>query len=631
MKRSRRRHSQTKANVSYFLTDELALGLHRCLLRDFRNTFGKQFGQDAEKHLQAGIHEYRRYKFPGLMGTSPYFFKASVQIRDLLKKYRFKQDLYTDAELEDRTLDAYWSAQLDFAAVRLDSSIAFKVLQQARKIARRILGRKPPEDLYKLAEFGKKSSIGCLLADAYLDKKLSSLQAFTGSFETSKWFFSEAKEDKPMQKIIGRLRSKILKDPKKRFHNDIEFLILKAVPKTWQILRGITPLSLLGLFYSHAVGNAVTELLASAGINIRRLQGIHRKLVAMFSISRTHATGDLERASDSVLAEHCNRVLPRLWYKALRKCLTHQVRYKQNGEWKQGYSFSVLPMGNGATFPIETLIFYCVIKAIGELMEVDGLYSVYGDDLIYPSKLHPVIQRVFPLLGFSLNIEKSYAESHFRESCGADYYHGVDVRPYFFRGEAQRLTRTQYMSHLYKVYNGLCERWSPHEIRQTLYYLLIEMTRTGLEIARVPPSFPSTAGIKVETPTEVPLDASEFPFSKIHAKFLHGTGQFSFPLLKAVSKQRFVQFQLPYYWLALREQHDKVINWNDRIHSTTILSRLGFSEPVLTLQWRKVTAWKNVYRKGRICRKRLRVKRPFVQRKGHMTMRQGTGTVYDWS
>jgi hypothetical protein len=169
---------------------------------------------------------------------------------------------------------------------------------------------------------------------------------------------------------------------------------------------------------------------------------------------------------------------------------------------------------------------------------------------------------VFPLLGLKLNLDKTFVHYPFRESCGADYYRGVDVRPFTFGGGQQNLNRRNYLAFLYKTYNGLCRRWDPMEIRTTLRYILTEVVRVSDVVHRVPPEFPDTAGVKTFSPTEIPLDEFTLPFSPI--KFAarkgpfkgftegEGNGVYVFSSLVELTKDRHVVVVQPYYWLALQ-------------------------------------------------------------------------------
>jgi hypothetical protein len=108
-------------------------------------------------------------------------------------------------------------------------------------------------------------------------------------------------------------------------------------------------------------------------------------------------------------------------------------------------------MGNGFTFELETLLFYAIAKAAGGLQR-DEL-SVYGDDIIIPTRCASDVLAALRFFGFTPNQRKTFVQGPFRESCGGDFFCGVDVTPY-------RLTKELLMpSDWISVANGLF-RWS---------------------------------------------------------------------------------------------------------------------------------------------------------------------------
>ena len=547
-KRKKREH------IVRYDTDRVAKNLLPLLLRDFRGTHGQEFGRAAEEQFAKGITQFRDYEFPEIGVVPPSRFKRWKQIEGLYKKYRFRDDKYTDEELQYNTLLKFFKEQERISTHQQPTQLCYEVLQRARKIASGILGKYSPEETIKHARFGKKSSIGCPLAVAYIDEKLSNVAAFTSSSKCAKWFF---KDYLPGDPLLKKMLRKIISSGKAILSH--EFLKLVLVPKTWKKRRPITPLTLIALFYSYGVGTQVENCLRLVGLDIKRLQQRHRRLVKAFSMSKTHATADLRSASDSLTSELLNRVLPRKWFCAIQRTFCHQLIVGD----KTYYTASVLPMGNGLTFPVETLVFYSIVQAVKELTETKaGFVSVYGDDLIYPSSIHPVIAHVFPRIGLVLNLDKTFVQAPFRESCGSDYYQGVDVRPFFLSGEHCMLTRTQYLQYLYKTYNGLTRRWDPQWIKSTLFYLLTEIAQVAREIYRVPVSFPDTAGIKVHSPLSVPLGADILPWSPIRIVFTNGSIWHLFRYFAQTAKHRAVKSVYPYYWLALQGRTDDPIDEN---------------------------------------------------------------------
>jgi len=54
---------------------------------------------------------------------------------------------------------------------------------------------------------------------------------------------------------------------------------------------------------------------------------------------------------------------------------------------------------------------------------------VYGDDIIVPVDTLVHVIRYLEAFGLKVNTDKTFGTGKFRESCGGDYYDGVDVTP----------------------------------------------------------------------------------------------------------------------------------------------------------------------------------------------------------
>lgn len=544
-----KRKKKYKSRAVLYDTDLIAKNIWLSLLRDFRSEEGHNFASGAERSFLTGIADYREYVYPELGIISPGRFKRYKQLSDLLKKYRFQKDLFTDEELEEKSHANYLREQERLCSLKPVGQLDLLVIQRARKISRAILGEFNPEYAVTFGRFGRKSSIGCPLSLAYIDHKLTDVKAFTSSSQCARWFFDEVVHNDPILKELVDKLGLSGSDSANLAHDSLNLVL---VPKSWKTHRVITPLTLLTLFYSYGVGEQVQERLCDVGLDIRRLQQRHRVLVKHNSKTCRLATADLSAASDSLTSELINRILPREWVNAIRKTYTHQVHMMGTSV----YTASILPMGNGLTFPVETLAFYVLLKAIAELSGVRGFISVYGDDLIYPAKLHKYVSRIFPRLGLKLNLDKTFVKAPFRESCGSDYYRGCDVRPAFLPEAGHSLTRTDYVTWLYKTYNSLTRRWSEFEIRSTLLLILKEIACNSQKLYRVPPDFPDTAGIKVLSPEVIPLDAVVLDWSPIDCYFNYGSVWYDFSYLSVSPVYRQVVSVLPYYWLSLRKQTD---------------------------------------------------------------------------
>lgn len=548
-----------------YSTDRVAKLTFLCLLRDFRSTLkDHDFAKNAENAFHAGIPSFRQYVWPRLGKIDTYRFKCWLQLRSWFKRHRFCNDMYSDAELVENTLDGYRDQQIDRATYTPHTYITSCVLREARKVAVRILSRTFDDTGLQFAAIGKRATLGGPLHKAYLDRKLGDPEAFTCPSTLRTWFFNTIKGDSLLQGIVKRVFKNASKGAKKP-QLDVDYLKAVLVAKSWKMLRLITPLTLIGLFYTYWVGGKVTEKLSDAKLDIRKLQKKQRRLARKASKDGKNATVDLKAASDSIRSDHLNAVLPRQWYNAVKRSFSRQIFLE---EGVASYTEVVLPMGNGCTFPIETLYFYCLIKAVGNLLKVKGTYSVYGDDLIYPSKIHPYVLRVFDDLGLRINVDKTFVDSDFRESCGGDYHQGRDVRPALLPERPSAfLGRLKYAAYLYKVHNSLTRRWDPSEISETLRFLELELLSVQSEILQVPPSYPATAGIKVSVPRKTSWYLPMAKVEVVHHKNGDDFGFFALrfrALVNVLPGSRKVVSVIPYYWDALRSSNASPPDWRSQ-------------------------------------------------------------------
>lgn len=224
--------------------------------------------------------------------------------------------------------------------------------------------------------------------------------------------------------------------------------VMFTVPKNAEIDRVACKEPDLNMFLQKCLGNQIRFLLRRKGVNLND-QEINGELAREASIHGHLATLDLSSASDSMTYELVRRLLPLDWFyylDAFRSPITEieGVRHTNN-------MFS--SMGNGATFELESLCFYALCRAVAYREGVRGKISIYGDDIIVPVEMVESVERILAFAGFSVNVSKSFADGPFRESCGAYWHLGIDVKPFYLRGP---LTRT---SDLILLLNSLI-RWA---------------------------------------------------------------------------------------------------------------------------------------------------------------------------
>ena len=208
-----------------------------------------------------------------------------------------------------------------------------------------------------------------------------------------------------------------------------------TVPKTALIDRSIAVEPAVNLFYQLGLGASIRRRLSiNAGWDLDRAQEVHRQIARESSSTQEFATLDLSNASDTVCINLVRLLLPPRWFEELQALRSPSTLV--DGKWRVLEKFS--SMGNGYTFELETLIFSALASALLEQTGRSGRLGVdcfcFGDDIIIPDDMSRAMVAVLEFCGFSLNKEKSFmGPVPFRESCGGDYFNGLDVRPHFMK------------------------------------------------------------------------------------------------------------------------------------------------------------------------------------------------------
>lgn len=173
--------------------------------------------------------------------------------------------------------------------------------------------------------------------------------------------------------------------------------------------------------------------LKSFGVDISdqtRNQNLARKGSLEWELSDPLVTLDLSAASDSICISLVQRLLPWVWSEFLDDLRSKGYTHKGAAYTYQKWS----SMGNGYTFPLETLLFWGLASACSSLCEGPDTVSVYGDDIIVSRSSAALLIEVLKYCGFSTNVDKSFVFGPFRESCGADWWDGERVTPVYLRG-----------------------------------------------------------------------------------------------------------------------------------------------------------------------------------------------------
>lgn len=204
----------------------------------------------------------------------------------------------------------------------------------------------------------------------------------------------------------------------------------------------------------------------------------NRNMAKEGSISDSMSTLDLSAASDSVAWSLVKAVFYRTpllkWLYATRSKKTKLPDGKVIALKK------FAPMGSALCFPIECLIFAAVIEYVTQKWcktnkKAKPDYSVYGDDLIVARGITDEVIEALESLGFIVNRSKSFTKGPFRESCGGDYYEGIDVSSVYYRLPAYNVRRMS--PEVYAAIcsaSNLCAERGLYKLRSYLVSLILD-------------------------------------------------------------------------------------------------------------------------------------------------------------
>jgi len=290
----------------------------------------------------------------------------------------------------------------------------------------------------------------------------------------------------------------------------VEAVKITPVPKTAKISRLVKPEPSLNMMFQKGVAAVLRRRLRTHfGINLEDQPEVNRRLAQQGSRDGMYGTLDLTAASDFISVGMVKKFLPRdafNWLNGLRsaKAITPQGVVPLH---------MMCTMGNDYCFPLQTILFACAVRAVyrslglpirdrkivtsleetpdGKLTllksHVDPNWTVFGDDIIVRREAFEPLCRLLRYLGGRPNIEKSFNEGPFRESCGADFLNGTNVRGVY-------CTTLKTMQDRYSLINSLTD-WSARtliRLPRTMELLLASVARV-----EVPPWEQPDSGIRM--------------------------------------------------------------------------------------------------------------------------------------
>ena len=266
---------------------------------------------------------------------------------------------------------------------------------------------------------------------------------------------------------------------------------LSFVPKTTAISRTICVEPSLNMFYQLGLGTILEHRLRSFfKIDLSKQPEYNRENARIGSVDDSLSTIDLESASDSISTELCRQALPKEVFDLLMALRTPSCSLGDSV-----YTFNMIStMGNGFTFPLQTIIFACAVSAVYRVHGRTAKFGcgepcgVFGDDIIVHSDMYERVVSFLTFLGFRVNRLKSFSKGPFRESCGCDFFNGRNIRGVY----AKSLDTVQ---DIYALINALT--W--FSARTGLYVpSLVAKLKQWCDVTKtVPPTEDPSSGVQV--------------------------------------------------------------------------------------------------------------------------------------
>lgn len=269
---------------------------------------------------------------------------------------------------------------------------------------------------------------------------------------------------------------------------------LSFVPKTTEISRTICTEPLLNMMFQKGIGYILERRLAETlAIRLDKQPDKNRNLALIGAATGNFGTIDLASASDSISISLLRHILPSevLTYLTRTRC---PVTVLPDGREIELHMIS--SMGNAFTFPLQTMIFSAIVygcyRSIGIPLERPfgnelGNFAVFGDDIIVRREAYSLVLSILSRFGFTVNVDKSFNEGLFRESCGEDFWSIHNVRGVYIK-------RLLTDSDRYSAINRL-NRWSARwgvPLRN-----LIGVLRKSLRFLPIPFDEADDCGIKI--------------------------------------------------------------------------------------------------------------------------------------
>lgn len=180
----------------------------------------------------------------------------------------------------------------------------------------------------------------------------------------------------------------------------------------------------------------VRDTFLGSFINFKR-QDLSGEMALASSRDQSLATVDLSSASDRLTCKTVERMFRNnhSLLRTLHASRTRWISIPQKGTFISLKKFA--SQGTAVTFPIQTIVFLVCALSVSlngspteqNIRKLRGRVRVFGDDIIIPKDRYADLVDLLTTLQLKVNINKSFVDGNFRESCGVDAFKGYDVTP----------------------------------------------------------------------------------------------------------------------------------------------------------------------------------------------------------
>lgn len=365
------------------------------------------------------------------------------QLAALIRKYPFSVSELPGLNPKGSALRKFHAAEhrckwvnRRFRALRTRVNPHGEIFRLARSWIRRVLGDEPVlSSIYGKSDFCAGASVGVHGNRTNLGRKLLS-KSWTCTPSALPYALGALWSNDQVRELILSKGSIYCIDPEVFFERVqskvklVDYNNISFVPKTTKTDRSVAVEPLLNGFVQKGVDRFIRDRLAAHGFDLSD-QTRNQRLAYKGSLDvvNPYATIDLSSASDSISIELVRELLPPEWFELLNSL--RSPAYRIAGSKTQRYE-KFVSMGNGFCFPLETLIFAALSRATMKYYGSPVDLAVYGDDIIVRQSVALAVLEILRFAGFTANTEKTFIFGPFRESCGADWYDGTDVRPVYW-------------------------------------------------------------------------------------------------------------------------------------------------------------------------------------------------------